>query len=197
MGQSPATSPDGRPEHGRPSSSRRSSYLSELDIDDDDVDLLQGDERSSGHVRLQAMRGRALGWKDQVVIKVEENAGLCLIALSQGLVGLVVGIGQFDFVSDELIRRPSQFACMNLSVKILQDHGGGLPVLELIDIRMVSWEKRIPTVSTASIRNVDFKLIQAITLIGCIAWLHRTNDPNPFFGPPEMRKMLALRGFVG
>jgi hypothetical protein len=35
---------------------------------------------------LQVIRWRVLEWRDKVVMKVEENAGLCLIALSQGLV---------------------------------------------------------------------------------------------------------------
>jgi hypothetical protein len=59
--------------------SRRSSYLSDLDVLQDDAD-----DHPDG--RLRAVSRTVRGWSDLVVAKVEENAGLCLIALSQGLV---------------------------------------------------------------------------------------------------------------
>jgi hypothetical protein len=37
----------------------------------------------------------------------------------------------------------------------------------------------------------------SITLIGCASYLFYTGDPNPILGPPEVRKLLALRGFIG
>jgi hypothetical protein len=80
-----------------------------------------------------------------------------------------------------------------------------MPVLQLIAIRMVS-EKPRPSLHSPLWNVVssdplswtaEFPCQQSITLIGCITWLHRINDPNPFFGPPQVRKMLALRGFIG
>ncbi|KAJ9107403.1 hypothetical protein QFC21_000853 [Naganishia friedmannii] len=67
------------------------------------------------------------------------------------------------------------FASMNASVKFLQgeEQGGGLPTLQLVAIRM------------------------AITFVGCISYLYFNNDPYWLFGPPEVRKLLALRGFIG
>jgi hypothetical protein len=38
---------------------------------------------------------------------------------------------------------------------------------------------------------------QVITFAGCISYLYFSNDPNWLFGPPEVRKLLALRGFIG
>lgn len=46
----------------------------------------------------------------------------------------------------------------------------------------------------------DLQLIairMSITLIGCASYLFYTGDPNPILGPPEVRKLLALRGFIG
>ncbi|KAJ9123308.1 hypothetical protein QFC22_001507 [Naganishia vaughanmartiniae] len=37
----------------------------------------------------------------------------------------------------------------------------------------------------------------AITFVGCISYLYFNNDPYWLFGPPEVRKLLALRGFIG
>jgi hypothetical protein len=85
---------------------------------------------------------------------------------------------------------------MNSSVKLLQDpkQGGGLPTLQLIAIRMV---RRIyPQDRIAMILNL-LLLLQSITLLGCISYLYYSGDPNPILGPPEVRKLLALRGFIG
>ncbi|KAI5455292.1 hypothetical protein NCC49_000107 [Naganishia albida] len=67
------------------------------------------------------------------------------------------------------------FAAMNSSVKFLQseEQGGGLPTLQLVAIRMT------------------------ITFIGCISYLYFSNDPDWLLGPQEVRKLLALRGFIG
>jgi hypothetical protein len=90
MGKSPSTSPylaaaaastRSRPPSIRSTASRPSSCFSELDMDDDAV------ARASGwYGRMADARRLAKGWSGKVVAKVEENAGLCLIALSQGLV---------------------------------------------------------------------------------------------------------------
>ncbi|WVO17715.1 hypothetical protein L204_105413 [Cryptococcus depauperatus] len=37
----------------------------------------------------------------------------------------------------------------------------------------------------------------AITSVGCVVSLYAIKDPNPLLGPPEIRKMLVLRGFFG
>ncbi|KAJ9110586.1 hypothetical protein QFC20_002916 [Naganishia adeliensis] len=64
---------------------------------------------------------------------------------------------------------------MNSSVKFLQseEQGGGLPTLQLVAIRMT------------------------ITFIGCISYLYFSHDPDWLLGPQEVRKLLALRGFIG
>ncbi len=156
----------------------------DTDEDEDDVRPHNGsglpDAASSPLLARSAdARKAAERWRGRVLDKVQENAGLCLIAGSQAL-----------------------FACMNVSVKILQDQdadptgqskGGGLPVLELIAIRMVSCCMQ-SSVGLALIRGHP---AQSITLLGCISWLRHIKDPNPYLGPPEVRKMLALRGFIG
>lgn len=38
---------------------------------------------------------------------------------------------------------------------------------------------------------------QGITVIGCVVTLHYLNEPNPFLGPPEMRRLLVARGLFG
>jgi hypothetical protein len=85
MGKSLASSPSpylapSLPSVVRPTTpSRRSSYLSDLDV-------LQDDAGGHPEGRLRGVSRAVRRWSDVVVAKVEENAGLCLIALSQGLV---------------------------------------------------------------------------------------------------------------
>lgn len=38
---------------------------------------------------------------------------------------------------------------------------------------------------------------QGITVLGCIFTLHYLKEPNPFLGPPELRKLLLARGLFG
>ncbi|GAA5837217.1 hypothetical protein JCM9279_005621 [Rhodotorula babjevae] len=64
------------------------------------------------------------------------------------------------------------FSLINMCVKLLE-RDVSVPVWELILIRM------------------------AMTWVGCYAYLRSTGDPNPFLGPPGVRLLLALRGFVG
>ncbi|GAA5867917.1 hypothetical protein JCM3774_004721 [Rhodotorula dairenensis] len=64
------------------------------------------------------------------------------------------------------------FALVNTCVKLLE-RDVQVPVWELIVIRMF------------------------ITYIGCYSYLRWSGDPHPFAGPPGVRLLLALRGFVG
>ncbi|GAA5898131.1 hypothetical protein JCM8208_000161 [Rhodotorula glutinis] len=64
------------------------------------------------------------------------------------------------------------FSLINMCVKLLE-RDVQVPVWELILIRM------------------------AMTWVGCYSYLRSTGDPNPFLGPPGVRLLLALRGFVG
>lgn len=38
---------------------------------------------------------------------------------------------------------------------------------------------------------------QGITVIGCLFTLHYLKEPNPFLGPPELRRLLLARGLFG
>ncbi|TNY21660.1 Drug/metabolite transporter superfamily [Rhodotorula diobovata] len=64
------------------------------------------------------------------------------------------------------------FALINMCVKLLE-RDVQVPVWELILIRM------------------------AMTWVGCYTYLRWSGDPHPFAGPPGVRLLLALRGFVG
>lgn len=64
---------------------------------------------------------------------------------------------------------------MNLFFKLLnsQETHVHVPALEVIFIRM------------------------AVTWVGCVLWMSLSGTPYPLWGPPEVRTLLALRGFVG
>jgi drug/metabolite transporter (DMT)-like permease len=64
------------------------------------------------------------------------------------------------------------FSLMNVSVKYFLS-ATHLSVLTLITVRM------------------------AMTSVFCTIALFLSRDPNPFLGPPEMRRLLCLRGFFG
>ncbi|GAA5981375.1 hypothetical protein JCM10908_004086 [Rhodotorula pacifica] len=64
------------------------------------------------------------------------------------------------------------FALVNTCVKLLE-RDVQVPVWELIVIRMF------------------------ITYAGCYSYLRWSGDPHPFAGPPGVRLLLALRGFIG
>ncbi|BGP44491.1 hypothetical protein JCM10450v2_000305 [Rhodotorula kratochvilovae] len=64
------------------------------------------------------------------------------------------------------------FALINMCVKLLE-RDVKVPVWELIAIRM------------------------SMTWVGCYTYLRLSGDPHPFAGPPGVRLLLALRGFVG
>ncbi|KWU46905.1 hypothetical protein RHOSPDRAFT_10306, partial [Rhodotorula sp. JG-1b] len=64
------------------------------------------------------------------------------------------------------------FALVNACVKLLE-RDVQVPVWELIVIRMF------------------------ITYVGCYSYLRWSGDPHPFAGPPGVRLLLALRGFIG
>ncbi|GAA6051936.1 hypothetical protein JCM3770_006585 [Rhodotorula araucariae] len=64
------------------------------------------------------------------------------------------------------------FALINMCVKLLE-RDVQVPVWELIMIRM------------------------SMTWVGCYTYLRLSGDPHPFAGPPGVRGLLALRGFVG
>jgi hypothetical protein len=85
---------------------------------------------------------------------------------------------------------------MNSAVKLLQDpkQGGGLPSLQ---VRQRDGSD-CDTCSSSLLCILQLIAIRmSITLIGCASYLFYTGDPNPILGPPEVRKLLALRGFIG
>lgn len=52
-----------------------------------------------------------------------------------------------------------------------------------------------PQVTDAS--PVLTPLSLAVTYVGCYTYLRWSGDPHPFAGPPGVRLLLALRGFIG
>jgi hypothetical protein len=38
---------------------------------------------------------------------------------------------------------------------------------------------------------------QIVTFAGCVSYLYYLGDPHPLLGPPEVRKLLVVRGVIG
>ena len=84
------------------------------------------------------------------------------------------------------------FALVNTCVKLLE-RDVQVPVWELIVIRMFSTMFSPQSDAPLALTFAS----PSVTYVGCYSYLRWSGDPHPFAGPPGVRLLLALRGFIG